>query len=289
VSRANGGAFQRLRARLGIFDLHERIDGLERELQALRERDDEHSRIQAVWAATEWVARAAPSSDTLVSVVLATRDRCTLLPSAIDSVVAQTHCRWELLVVDDASTDGTAEYLAAHTDSRIRTVTGTGAGLPAARNAGLEAATGSVVTYLDDDNRMAPHWLRGVAWAFDRDAALALAYGAAIVDDLERVSGRAGGGMPAALHVPYSRGRAVAGPMVDIGVMAHRADLPGARFDERFPIHGDWDLFLRLSRDRDPLALPVLASFYATSAPGRLQDRPEHTAELDAIAAEHRA
>ena len=287
VSGANGGAFRRLRARLGILDLHERIDNLERELQAQHERDDELARIQSVWATTEWIAHAAPTSQTLISIVLATRDRCHLLPSAIESVLAQQHQRWELVVVDDGSTDGTGEYLASLTDPRIRTVTAHERGLTAARNAALDAVAGSIVAYLDDDNRMAPQWLRGIAWAFDRDEALELLYGAVIVEDLDDVAGRGPGGLPGALFVPYTRARVLESPMTDVAVLAHRADLDGARFDERFPILGDWDLFIRLTEHRTPLAFPVLASLYATSTPGRQMTRPEAELERAAILAEH--
>lgn len=281
------GAFQRLRDRLGIFDLHERIDGVERELQAMRERDDELARIQSVWATTEWIAQGAPTSETLISVVLATRDRCRLLPRAVASVLAQSHEHWELVVVDDGSTDGTAEYLASLTDHRIRPVVVGKRGLVAARNGALDAATGTVVTYLDDDNCMASHWLRGVAWAFDRDESLDLLYGAVIVDDLDAVAGRGNGGLPSVLHVPYSRERVLAGPMADLGVVAHRAGLDGVHFDERFPILGDWELFIRLTEQRAPLALPVLASLYSTSAPDRQMLRPEADEERAAILAEH--
>jgi hypothetical protein len=281
-------AFQRLRARLGIFDLHERVDGVERELQALHERDDELQRIQTVWATTEWIAHAAPRSETLISIVLATRDRCHLLPHAIDSVLAQRHERWELVVVDDGSSDGTGEYLASLTDPRIRTITASERGLAAARNAALDAVAGTIVAYLDDDNRMAPHWLRGIAWAFDRDESLELLYGAVVVEDLDDIAGRGPGGFPAALFVPYSRDRVLESPMTDLAVLAHRAGLAGARFDERFPILGDWDLFIRLTEHRTPLALPVLASLYATSTPGRQMTRPESELERAAILAEHR-
>ena len=281
------GAFQRLRRRLGIFDLHERIDSVERELQALRERDDELARIQSVWATTEWLAHAGPTSETLISVVLATRDRCLLLPNAVESVLAQSHERWELVVVDDGSTDGTGEYLASLTDPRIRTVTPPARGLAAARNGALDAVAGAIVTYLDDDNRMAPHWLRGIAWAFDRDESLELLYGAVVVEDLDDVAGRGPGGLPAALFVPYSRARVLESPMTDLAVLAHRADLDGVRFDERFPILGDWDLFIRLTEHRTPLAFPVLASLYATSTPGRQMTRPEAELERAAILAEH--
>src|SRR5260370_22187147 len=57
-----------------------------------------------------------------ISVVLATYDRRHSLPRAIASVLAQDGVRFELIVVDDASRDGTADYLATLCDPRVRTI-----------------------------------------------------------------------------------------------------------------------------------------------------------------------
>jgi succinoglycan biosynthesis protein ExoO len=76
-----------------------------------------------------------------VSVVLATYNRRHSLPRAVASVLAQDGVRFELIVVDDASRDGTADYLASLSDPRIRTVMAERNGGPsAARNLGLKEA-----------------------------------------------------------------------------------------------------------------------------------------------------
>lgn len=112
--------------------------------------------------------------------VMPTRDRSGLLRRAIASVQTQTHVAWELIVVDDRSSDDTPEVLREIEDSRIRSFASPGRGAPAARNKGLAEARGNVVTYLDDDNVMLPHWLATVAWAFDRFADCDITYGARI-------------------------------------------------------------------------------------------------------------
>jgi glycosyltransferase involved in cell wall biosynthesis len=92
-----------------------------------------------------------------VSVVIPTRDRLTLLKDAVHSVMTQSLSEWELIVVDDASSDGTEEWLARLTDARISVIR-----LPEhsersrALNAGLNAAEGGFVIFLDDDDRLAP-------------------------------------------------------------------------------------------------------------------------------------
>ena len=97
------------------------------------------------------------ASPPAISVVLTTYNRAALLPRAIASVLAQADADFELIVVDDASTDGTADYLATLTDPRVRTITAaTNLGPSGARNRGLEAARAPVVAFLDSDDRYRP-------------------------------------------------------------------------------------------------------------------------------------
>src|SRR5271163_1440507 len=87
-----------------------------------------------------------------ISVVLATYDRRHSLPRAIASVLRED-VRLELIVVDDASRDGTADYLAALADPRIRIITAErNRGPSAARNLGLRAARAAIVAFLDSDD-----------------------------------------------------------------------------------------------------------------------------------------
>jgi glycosyltransferase involved in cell wall biosynthesis len=96
-----------------------------------------------------------------VSVVLATFDRAGSLEAAIESVLAQTLKEWELIVVDDGSTDGTFSivdpYLQHHGNIRYMKHRNRRAAL--ARNAGIQAAFGRYVTFLDSDDRYMPEHL----------------------------------------------------------------------------------------------------------------------------------
>jgi glycosyltransferase involved in cell wall biosynthesis len=80
---------------------------------------------------------------------------------AIDSALRQTESRFELIVVDDGSTDGTAEVVRAKaaTDPRVRLVSTANGGSAAARNAGLAVATAPLVSFLDGDDRWHPEFL----------------------------------------------------------------------------------------------------------------------------------
>lgn len=94
-----------------------------------------------------------------VSAIVAAHNAAAFIGQAVDSVLAQDHGDIELIVVDDASTDGTAEVLQAHADAgRLRLVRlPRNQGVAAARNAGLRAATGEVIAFLDADDLWLPH------------------------------------------------------------------------------------------------------------------------------------
>ena len=122
-----------------------------------------------------------------ISVVLATYDRRHSLPRAIASVLAQDGVRFELIVVDDASRDGTPDYLATLCDPRIRTITAERNGGPsAARNLGLRAARAGIVAFLDSDDAYLPRRLAAPLAAFAADAGLVCTLSSAIRHDRKR-------------------------------------------------------------------------------------------------------
>jgi len=87
-----------------------------------------------------------------VSVVVPTYDRADVLPRTIESVLAQSHDDLELLVCDDGSTDETERIVAGYDDGRVRYLPGENRGANAARNRGIEAASGELVSFLDSDD-----------------------------------------------------------------------------------------------------------------------------------------
>jgi glycosyltransferase involved in cell wall biosynthesis len=95
-----------------------------------------------------------------ISVVLVTYNRRHSLPRAIASVLAQEDADFELIVVDDASTDDTRSYLASESDTRVKIVIAERNGGPsAARNLGLAAARADIVAFLDSDDVYRPRRL----------------------------------------------------------------------------------------------------------------------------------
>jgi glycosyltransferase involved in cell wall biosynthesis len=119
-----------------------------------------------------------------ISVVLATYDRRHSLPRAVASVLAQEDVRFELIIVDDASRDGTAAYLATLADPRIAIITcERNSGPSAARNRGLAAARADVVAFLDSDDAYRPGRLAAPLAAFAADRGLIATLSSAVKHD----------------------------------------------------------------------------------------------------------
>jgi glycosyltransferase involved in cell wall biosynthesis len=101
-----------------------------------------------------------------VSIVLPTYKRADTLLRAVASVRAQTFQDWELVVIDDGSTDGTSALLEG-VDPRLRLVRQENQGVAAARNRGLREARGDLLAFLDSDDEWTPHHLELAVAFFD--------------------------------------------------------------------------------------------------------------------------
>lgn len=103
---------------------------------------------------TETAARQAS-----ISVIVPTHNSARFIGEALDSILAQSLQPEQIVVVDDGSTDNTAEVLGRYRDRRIQYIRQPHAGVASARNAGLNAARGEYVTFLDADDRWRPIFL----------------------------------------------------------------------------------------------------------------------------------
>jgi glycosyltransferase involved in cell wall biosynthesis len=101
----------------------------------------------------------------LCSVIIPTFNRADLVPGAVESVLVQTHRNFEVIVVDDGSTDGTADALRPYLD-RIRYIRQVNRGLAAARNRGIKEAAGGFLAFLDSDDLYEPPFLARVLQTF---------------------------------------------------------------------------------------------------------------------------
>lgn len=94
-----------------------------------------------------------------ISIILPAHNAATTIEAAIASVLAQTYAHWELLVIENGSTDNTWEKCSQFDDPRITLIQAPKAGLSHARNIGLNRATGDYVCFLDADDLLPEHSL----------------------------------------------------------------------------------------------------------------------------------
>src|SRR3990172_9874024 len=123
-----------------------------------------------------------------VSVVIPTYNRVALLPRALDSVVAQTFTDWEIVLVDDGSTDATSQLAADYArrlDDRFLYLEQQNNGCGKARNRGIDASRGRFVAFLDSDDEFAPTKLQRQLALFELRPELGFVYSDFAFVDLE--------------------------------------------------------------------------------------------------------
>lgn len=121
----------------------------------------------------------------LVAVLTPTFEHARYIGRCIESVLAQSLTRWEMVIVDDGSTDQTVEIARSYPDIRIRVISGERrgmAGLGATYNTALSLSTAPLVAVLEGDDEWPPEKLTLQAAAFE-DARVVLSYGAADLID----------------------------------------------------------------------------------------------------------
>ena len=188
-----------------------------------------------------------------VTVVIPTRDRVRLLTThALRSALSQEGIALEVIVVDDGSTDGTEESVAAIADTRLRLVRHEQPrGVSAARNTGIAAARGEWLAFLDDDDLWSPVKVRrqletaaehGARWV----------YAASLVVD-EQTQPLYAHRVPAgsAIAAELEGGNVVPAGLSNVMVRADLMREVGG-FDETLAQGEDWDVWLRLSKTEEP-------------------------------------
>jgi glycosyltransferase involved in cell wall biosynthesis len=188
----------------------------------------------------------------LVSVIMPTWDRASIIHRAIDSVLGQSYGRLELLVSDDGSRDGTEKLLQGRYggDTRLRYLPGSHQGVSHARNRALEAARGRIIAYLDSDDTWSEHFLLvSVNALADHPEAESLYSGVRIVDspgEKERY-----------FHRSWDRKALLRRNFIFVHTFLHtRAlfeELGG--FREELRALEDWELILRFTRRKAPVVL----------------------------------
>jgi glycosyltransferase involved in cell wall biosynthesis len=190
-----------------------------------------------------------------VSVVIPTHNRRDLLALTLASALWQEDVDLEVIVVDDGSSDGSGETVAALHDARVRLIRHeTPEGVSSARNDGIDEAAGEWVAFLDDDDLWAPAKLRaqlnaarsGSTWAYT---------GVVKIDERQRVIGGRPPPSPREVVARLPRWNLVPGGCSGV-IAARNALVSIGQFDRRLVNLADWDLWIRLGRTGLPACAP---------------------------------
>ena len=180
-----------------------------------------------------------------VSVILPTYNRGWILKEAIDSVLAQEFKDFELIVVDDGSTDNTGEILDSY-EQDILVLRQSNKGVSAARNRGIDAAEGRLIAFLDSDDLWLPRKLSSQVDFFNSNPA-------AVINQTEEIWVRNGVRVnPKTRHHKFSGmifERSLALCLVSPSAVMIKKNLFSevGVFDENLPACEDYDLWLRIS------------------------------------------
>ena len=222
--------------------------------------------------------RPTTRSGPRVSVVLPVYNHRALLPGAIASVLAQTFTAFELIVVNDGSTDGTREYLDGLTDPRIVVVHQDNQRLPGALNAGFARARGELLTWTSADNTCAPMFLEALVGALDHYPDAGFAYSAfAWIDAKDRITG---------IHRDQEvTVRSLLKQNPGIAAFLYRRECQDAvgMYDPALEGAEDWDMWLRIVERYPAVYVPEILYYY------RLHDDSMTATKRDRIAQASRA
>ena len=211
------------------------------------------------------------------SLIIPTFNHARFVGAAIDSALAQTVSAFEIIVVDDGSTDETPAVLARYA-ARVRVLRQENRGLSAARNAGLAAAHGKFVSFLDADDVMAPTKLAAQLEVLERSHAIGWTYCDVLMETVvtgatARASERFGYASRALdgwLFPELIHGNFI--PAIAPLVRRTALEVAGG-FDERLTALEDWDMWLRLSLIAEARYTPAVLVTYRIRPDGMSEDR----------------
>jgi glycosyltransferase involved in cell wall biosynthesis len=205
-----------------------------------------------------------------VDIIIPAFNAAKYLPSAIESVISQTFEDWRILLVDDGSTDNTAELVAPFLNrlgSKIRYIQQENRGISAARNAAIRASTSEFLAMLDADDVWLPCRLSESLKVLEERPLAGLAYGLITRIDSEDRLGETftGNRENAEGHIArHIYMRTVELPCVTITIRRRCMDEVGM-FDETMQASEDRDLWLRIALRYEIAFVPKVLAYYRSS------------------------
>ncbi len=207
------------------------------------------------------------AKDILVSVIVPAFNREATIARSINSVLAQTHTKLELLIVDDGSADSTLEIATALMRSDARMIVLVNArtkGAPGARNTGLDHATGTYVVFLDSDDCLEPRMIETlISQAINKPPATIITCHSRLVEESEGKETTVGSftWTPVGMIVPQLLNGQTYVDM-NAALIATQILREVGGLDESCPSFQEWDLHLRLAEKCHYSSVPELLVRY---------------------------
>jgi glycosyltransferase involved in cell wall biosynthesis len=183
-----------------------------------------------------------------ISAIIITFNRADFLKKAIESVLNQTNPNFELLILDNSSTDNTEEIVKSFRDKRVRYIKHQPLNISQARNLGLKESKGDYIAFLDDDDEWLPEKLEKELEIFNQgNGKLGLAYGGFIRIDEN--------GKEFEWHIPTLKGNIFEPYLCRQDPLTGSASNPLIKksvfkivgeFDENLSSSEDWEFYIRL-------------------------------------------
>jgi glycosyltransferase involved in cell wall biosynthesis len=181
-----------------------------------------------------------------VSVIIPTYNRERLISRAIESVLKQTYTDYEIIVVDDGSTDRTSELLKKF-EGRIRYFYQQNSGISGARNRGLEEAKGEYIAFLDSDDAWLPEKLTIQVEVLDKNKDVGIIYSKMLI--LNEAGKHCGFKPDEKTGRDFLELIEIRGDIATSTVMSRRECFEKVgRFDPDLPPMEDFDMWLRISK-----------------------------------------
>lgn len=204
----------------------------------------------------------------LLSIILPTFNRGKYILDAIESIQAMSFRNWELIIIDDGSTDQTNIVISkCLIDERIHySYNETNQGASFARNLGLQKSKGKYISYLDSDNTYSSSFVSHAIEFLEKNQNFDLVYGALFTSSHGKKN--------EILFKEFSRRQLLKGNYIDMSTIVHRRKLYElfGGFDESINRLDDWDLILKYTQNNDAKGLDILAANYRSLDDLRMTD-----------------
>ena len=209
---------------------------------------------------------ASAQEEKLVSIIMPSWNRRSIISKSINSVLKQSYINYELIIIDDGSTDGTKEFIKNAYFDQLKTgvivlLENPHKGVSYSRNTGLDIAKGDIIAYLDSDNTWDESYLRIMVGELNENLEYVCCYSGLKIKNYQ--TGRA----EVFFEEYFSYEKLKKGNFIDMNAFIHKAILKDnlGGFDISLSRLVDWDLLLKYTKDKEPLAVPIAAVNYFLS------------------------